>query len=115
MDFLTGAFFVVGLRRSQGLVGTGGVESGGRKSHDRAGSFTGSQGAQRPGTAGATAGAAGAMANGRFVEKGPLVVGMYARQVDGRAVSLGLLCCDWLTCLLERRSVWLRPARVSRA
>ena len=37
----------------------------------------------------------GAMANGRFVEKGPLV-GMYARQVDGRAVSLGLLCCDWL-------------------
>ena len=90
MDFLTGAFFVVGLRRSQGLVGTGGVESGGRKSHDRAGSFTGSQGAQRPGTAGATA---GAMANGGFVEKGPLV-GMYARQVDGRAVSLGLLCCD---------------------
>ena len=56
MDFLTGAFFVVGLRRSQGLVGTGGVESGGRKSHDRAGSFTGSQGAQRPGTVGATAG-----------------------------------------------------------
>ena len=89
MDFLTGAFFVVGLRRSQGLVGTGGVESGGRKSHDRAGYFTGSQGAQRPGTA-------GAMANGRFVEKGPLVR-MYARQVDGRAVSLGLLCCDWLS------------------
>ena len=90
MDFLTGAFFVVGLRRSQGLVGTGGVESGGRKSHDRAGSLTGSQGAQRFGTGGATA---GAMANGGFVEKGPLV-GMYARQVDGRAVSLGLLCCD---------------------
>ena len=43
MDFLTGAFFVVGLRRSQGLVGTGGVRSDGRKSHDRAGSFTGSQ------------------------------------------------------------------------
>mgnify|MGYP006226640331 FL=1 len=96
MDFLTGAFLVVGLRRSQGLVGTGGVESGGRKSHDRAGSFTGSQGAQRPGTVGATA---GAMANGGFVEKGPLV-GMYARQVDGRAVSLGLLCCDWLSCLI---------------
>ena len=51
MDFLTGVFFVVGLRRSQGLVGTGGVRSDGRKSHDRAGSFTGSQGAQRPGTA----------------------------------------------------------------
>ena len=111
MDFLTGAFFVVGLRRSQGLVGTGGVESGGRKSHDRAGSFTGSQGAQRPGTVGATA---GAMANGGFVEKGPLV-GMYARQVDGRAVSLGLLCCDLLTYLLVGRNVWLRPARVSRA
>ena len=92
MDFLTGAFFAVGLRRSQGLVGTGGVESGGRKSHDRDGSFTGSQGAQRPGTVGATA---GAMANGGFVEKGPLV-GMYARQVDGRAVSLGL----------SGRSVW---------
>ena len=101
MDFLTGVFFVVGLRRSQGLVGTGGVRSDGRKSHDRADSLTGSQGAQRPGTVGATA---GAMANGRFVEKGPLV-GMYARQVDGRAVSLGLLCCDWLSCLLERRSV----------
>ena len=43
MDFLTGVFFVVGLRRSQGLVGTGGVRSDGRKSHDRAGSFTGSQ------------------------------------------------------------------------
>ena len=41
MDFLTGAFFVVGLRRSQGLVGTGGVESGGRKSHDRAGVHSG--------------------------------------------------------------------------
>ena len=94
MDFLTGAFLVVGLRRSQGLVGTGRVESGGRKSHDRAGWFTGSQGAQRPGTVGATA---GAMANGGFVEKGPLV-GMYARQVvDGRAVSLGLLCCHWLS------------------
>ena len=79
MDFLTGAFFVVGLRRSQGLVGTGGVESGGRKSHDRAGSFTGSQGAQRPGTAGATA---GAMANGGFVEKGPLV-GMYLSSKSG--------------------------------
>ena len=97
MDFLTGAFFVVGLRRSQGLVGTGGVESGGRKSHDKAGSFTGSQGAQRPGTVGATA---GAMANGGFVEKGPLV-GMYARHVDGRAVSLGLVCCDWLPCFCE--------------
>ena len=88
MDFLTGAFFVVGLRRSQGLVGTGGVESGGRKSHDRAGSFTGSQGAQRPGTVGATA---GAMANGGFVEKGPLV-GMYARPVDVR-------CLFWLSVL----------------
>ena len=96
MDFLTGAFFVVGLRRSQGLVGTGGVESDGRKSHDRANLLTGSHGTQRPGTVGATA---GAMANGGFVEKGPLV-GMYARQVDGRAVSLGLLsllCCDWLS------------------
>ena len=55
MDFLTGAFFVVGLRRSQGLVGTGGVESGGRKSHDRASHFTGSQGVWRPGTAGIVA------------------------------------------------------------
>ena len=106
MDFLTGAFFVVGLRHSQGLIGTGGVESGGRKSHDRAGSFTGSQGAQRSGTVGATA---GAMANGGFVEKAPLV-GMYARQVDGRAVSFGFLCFslgDWLPGLLDRRSVWL--------
>ena len=54
MDFLTGVF-LVGRRRSQGLVGTGGVESDGRKSHDRAGSFTGSQGAWRPDTAGAVA------------------------------------------------------------
>ena len=88
MDFLIGVFLFVGLRRSLGLVGTGGVGSDGRKSHDRADSLTGSHGAQWPGTAGATA---GAMANGGFVEKGPLV-GMYARQVDGRAVSLGLLC-----------------------
>ena len=73
MGFLTGVFLIVGLRRSQGLVGTGGVESDGRKSHDRAGSLTGPQGAQRPDTVGATA---GAMANGGIVEKGPLV-GMY--------------------------------------
>ena len=59
MDFLTGVFFVEGLRRSQGLVGTGGVRSDGRKSHDRAGLFTGSQGARRPGTVGATAGCSG--------------------------------------------------------
>jgi hypothetical protein len=55
MDFLTGVFFVEGLRRSQGLVGTGGVRSDGRKSHDRAGSFTGSQGAWLPGTTGTVA------------------------------------------------------------
>ena len=54
MDFLDGVF-LVGRRRSQGLVGTGGVESDGRKSHDRAGSFTGSQGAGWSGTAGAMA------------------------------------------------------------
>lgn len=59
MDFLTGVFLIVGLRRSQGLVGTGGVEEDGRKSHDRAGLFTGSQGAWRPGTAGATVGCNG--------------------------------------------------------
>ena len=59
MDFLTGVFLIVGLRRSQGLVGTGGVRSDGRKSHDRAGSFTGSQGARRPGTVGATVGCNG--------------------------------------------------------
>ena len=79
-----------------GRVGTGGVGSDGRKSHDRADSLTGSHGAQWPGTAGATA---GAMANGGFVQKGPLV-GMYARQVDSRAVSLGLSgrsVCDWLS------------------
>ena len=74
----------MGLRRSQGLVGTGGVRSDGRKSHDRADSLTGPHGAQWPGTAGATA---GAMANGGFVEKGPLV-GMYARQVHGRYLLL---------------------------
>ena len=103
MDFLTGAFFVVGLRRSQGLVGTGGVESGGRKSHDRAGSFTGSQGAQRPGTVGATA---GAMANGGFVEKGPLV-GMYARPIDVRCLFLAFCAFHWLIVLcsfVDRRS-----------
>ena len=83
MDFLIGVFLFVGLRRSLGLVGTGGVGSDGRKSHDRADSLTGSHGAQWPGTAGATA---GAMANGGFVQKGPLV-GMYARQVDARCLS----------------------------
>ena len=57
MDFLIGVFLFVGLRRSLGLVGTGGVGSDGRKSHDRADSLTGSHGAQWPGTAGATAGA----------------------------------------------------------
>ena len=111
MDFLTGAFFVVGLRRSQGLVGTGGVESGGRKSHDRAVSFTGSQGAQRPGTVGATA---GAMANGGFVEKGPLV-GMYARQVDGRAVSFGFLCFSLVNWFIGKEERMAPKARVSRA
>ena len=35
------------------------VRSDGRKSHDRAGSFTGSQGAWRPGTVGATVGCNG--------------------------------------------------------
>ena len=55
MDFLIGVFLIVGLRRSQGLVGTGGVRSDGRKSHDRAGSFTGSQGAWLPGTTGTVA------------------------------------------------------------
>ena len=59
MGFLTGVFLVVGLRRSRGLVGTGGVESDGRKSHDRAGLFTGSQGAWRPGMVGATVGCNG--------------------------------------------------------
>ena len=54
MDFLIGVFLFVGLRRSLGLVGTGGVGSDGRKSHDRADSLTGSHGAQWPGTAGAT-------------------------------------------------------------
>ena len=47
-----------------------------------------SQGAQRPGTAGATA---GEMANGGFIEKGPLI-GMYARPVDAR-------CLFWLSVL----------------
>ena len=55
MDFLIGVFLFVGLRRSLGLVGTGGVGSDGRKSHDRAGSFTGSQGAWLPGTTGTVA------------------------------------------------------------
>ena len=65
------------------------LESDGRKSHDRAGSLTVSQDAQRPGTVGATA---GATANGEFVEKAPLV-GMYARHVTAalvHAVSLGI-------------------------
>ena len=83
MDFLIGVFLFVGLRRSLGLVGTGGVGSDGRKSHDRADSLTGSHGAQWPGTAGATA---GAMANGGFVEKGPLV-GMYAAVNRPRCLS----------------------------
>ena len=109
MDFLTGAFFVVGLRRSQGLVGTGGVESGGRKSHDRAGSFTGSQGTQRPGTV-------GAMANGGFVEKAPLVgIGMYARQVDGRAVSFGFLCFSLLNWFIGKEERMAPKARISQA
>ena len=67
------------------------LETDGRKSHDRADSLTGSHGAQWPGTAGATA---GAMANGGFVEKGPLV-GMYARHVTA-ALSLSAFLCDWL-------------------
>ena len=79
MDFLIGVFLFVGLRRSLGLVGTGGVGSDGRKSHDRADSLTGSHGAQWPGTAGAT----GDLSRKR---KGPLV-GMYARQVDARCLS----------------------------
>ena len=94
MDVLIGVFLVVGLRRSRGLVGTGGVESDGRKSHDRAGSLTVSQGAQRPGTVGATA---GAMANGGFVEKGPLV-GMYALHVTATR-SLSVFCVLWLVTL----------------
>ena len=60
------------------------IESDGRKSHDRAGSFTGSHGAWRPDTAGATA---GAMANGGFVEKGPLV-GMCTRVMLMAPLSL---------------------------
>ena len=77
------------------------IESDGRKSHDRAGSLTVSQGAQRPGTVGA---AAGAMANGGFVEKAPLV-GMYARHVTAALSLSAFLCCDWLPCLcgLEKR------------
>ena len=40
MGFLIGVFLFVGLRRSLGLVGTGGVGSDGRKSHDRGDSLT---------------------------------------------------------------------------
>ena len=47
------------------------IESDGRKSHDRAGSFTGSHGAWRPDTAGATA---GAMAKGDLSRKDPMSV-----------------------------------------
>ena len=89
MDFLTGAFFVVGLRRSQGLVGTGGVGSGGRKSHDRVGSLTGSQGAQRPGTAWQT---------GDLSRKAPWSGCTRVRLTC--AVSFGFLCfslVDWLS------------------
>ena len=72
----------MGLRRSQGLVGTGGVRSDGRKSHDRAVSFTGSQGARW------SVQRSDAMVNGRFDEKGPLI-GDVARHVDDGAVSFG--------------------------
>ena len=89
MDFLTGAFFVVGLRRSQGLVGTGGVESGGRKSHDRAGSFTGSQGAQRPGTAWQT---------GDLSRKAPWSGCTRVRLTC--AVSFGFLCFSLVDCFV---------------
>ena len=78
MDFLTGVFFVVGLRRSQGLVGTGGVESGGRKSHALRVHDGRARSVQR----------SDAMVNGRFDEKGPLI-GDVARHVDDGAVSFG--------------------------
>ena len=52
------------------------------------------QGAQRPDTVGATA---GAMANGGFVEKGPLV-GMYALHVTATRSLSVFVCCGWLPC-----------------